>query len=112
MKTKEKEVFKLQVKIENLSLTISSYKTENKTLAAEKNKAVKEKVKLEKKMADLKHSQAVSVKSPSTTSNITNTISYLSCKSTNTSSCMVMAKANTPTSFPFPETRIQSVQPR
>ena len=38
VRTKEKEVSKLQDKIDNLSNNISSYKTENKTLTAERTK--------------------------------------------------------------------------
>ena len=100
LKIKEKEVFKFQDKTDNLNQTIKDLKADNKVIMAEKNKAVKEKTKSEKKLSDIKHSKSVCTKSTNTTVNSsisqsTSTRSYLSSKSTNTSSSRVNKSTNT-----------------
>lgn len=92
-KALEKEVSRLNVKNDNLLLTVKNNKAENKVLETEKNKAVKEKVKLEKKLSDTKLSKSVQTKSTNTniytlTSRSTNTSSWISkTKGTNTTNC-------------------------
>ena len=63
MKTKEKEVTKSTVKIDNMNETITNLKKENKCLLVDKNKAVKDKLKLDKKLSDMKVPKSATIKS-------------------------------------------------
>ena len=72
VKTKEKEVTKSTVKIDNMNETITNLKKENKCLIIDKKKAVKDKLKLNKKLSDMKVSKSVTIKSTNISTNTVN----------------------------------------
>ena len=82
-KTKEKELAKLQDENDNLTQSNETLKFEIKVLETEKNKALKEKTKLDKNDSNLQ-----SLKPSRTKSNSTSSYSSLN-RSTNTTSNML-----------------------